>query len=154
MMKKLVQGFVVATLAVAASWGNAAERAAVDVSESTPVDATVQLSGGAIAAGIGYVWGEGSVAFGHAQHHFSMNGLSLIDVGATGITASGNVYHLEKLSDFDGNYVALSAGATIAGGADAVYLRNQHGVVIKLTTTAVGLRFNLAANGVNIALKD
>jgi len=49
--------------------------------------------------------------------------------------------------------VALSAGAAIAGGADAIYLENQHGVVIKLSTTAIGLRFNLAAGGVNIALK-
>jgi len=49
--------------------------------------------------------------------------------------ASGEVYHLKNLSDFDGNYVALSAGAAIAGGADAIYWENQHGVVIKLSTT-------------------
>jgi hypothetical protein len=50
--------------------------------------------------------------------------------------------------------MTLSVGAAIAGGADAVYLQNQHGVVIKLATTAIGLRFNLAAGGVNLALKS
>jgi hypothetical protein len=83
-----------------------------------------------------------------------LNGLSIVDVGASSISASGEVYHLNSLSDFDGNYVTLSAGATIAGGADAIYLQNQHGVVIKLATTAIGLRFNLAAGGVNLALKS
>ena len=66
----------------------------------------------------------------------------------------GNVYHLNKLSDFDGNYVALSAGATIAGGGNAVYLKNQNGVVIKVAATEIGLRFNLAASGVSITLQN
>jgi len=58
------------------------------------------------------------------------------------------------LSDFDGNYVSFSAGAAFVGGGNAVYLRNQNGVVIKLASTDTGLRFNLAASGVDIALKN
>jgi hypothetical protein len=46
--------------------------------------------------------------------------MSIVDVGATNITATGLVYHLKNVSDFAGNYVAVSAGLTIAGGGSAV----------------------------------
>ena len=60
---------------------------------------------------------------------------------------------LRALDDyFDGNYTAASAGLTVAGGGSAAILRNEHGVVIKLLSTTEGLRFNLAAEGVNIKL--
>ena len=42
----------------------------------------------------------------------------------------------------------------MAGGGTAVYLKNEHGVVIKLVSTEVGLKFNLSADGVHIALKS
>jgi hypothetical protein len=44
--------------------------------------------------------------------------------------------------------------STVAGGGTAVYLKNEHGVVIKLVSTEVGLKFNLSADGVHIALKS
>ena len=121
--------------------------------ESTAVG-SVEMSGGAVAAGIGYTWGNGSLTFGGEKHQFTIDGLSIVDVGASSISASGDVYNLNNLADFDGNYVAFTAGATVAGGADAVYLQNQHGVVIKLSGTEIGLRFSLSASGVNIALKS
>lgn len=124
------------------------------VSDSTPADGSVELSGGSVAAGIGYTWGDGTLTFNNHRHNFSIAGLSIVDVGASSYSASGNVYHLKKLSDFNGNYVALSAGATLAGGGNAVYLQNQNGVVIKVAATEIGLRFNLAGSGVNIALKN
>jgi hypothetical protein len=132
----------------------AGDDTATPLPDSNAADASLELTGGAVAAGIGYVWGDGSFTFRGQKHEFTLNGLSIVDVGASSISASGEVYHLNSLSDFDGNYVTLSAGATIAGGADAIYLQNQHGVVIKLATTAIGLRFNLAAGGVNLALKS
>jgi hypothetical protein len=85
---------------------------------------------------------------------FSIHGISVVDVGATNFTAAGNVYHLTKLSDFSGNYVAAGAGVTLAGGGTAVYLKNEHGVVIKLVATDVGLKFNLSADGVHVNLKS
>jgi hypothetical protein len=75
-------------------------------------------------------------------------------VGATNFTAAGHVYNLKKLSDFSGNYVAAGAGITIAGGGTATYLKNEHGVVIKLIATDVGLKFNLSADGVHVSLKS
>ncbi|HWS67987.1 MAG TPA: hypothetical protein VN325_34885 [Steroidobacteraceae bacterium] len=153
-MNRLVASLAVATFGAILPPAFAGDTSAPPVSDSTPADGGVELSGGAVAVGIGYTWGNGSLTFKNRKHNFSISGLSIIDVGASSYSASGNVYHLNKLSDFDGNYVALSAGATVAGGGNAVYLQNQNGVVIKVTATEIGLRFNLAASGVNVTLQN
>jgi hypothetical protein len=133
---------------------------AEDQGNSAPVaadaqpDATVVLNAGSVAAGIGYTWGKGDLTYNNQTHKFSISGVSIVDAGAANITATGSVYNLNKLSDFAGNYVAASAGLTIAGGGSAAYLKNEHGVVIKLLSTTVGLRFNLAASGVSVKLKS
>ena len=152
-MKRWIAGFAIATLTAGLPPAFANE-AAPAVSDSTAADGSVELTGGAVAAGIGYLWGDGTLTFRDRKQQFTVNGVSIVDAGASSISASGNVYHLNKLSDFPGNYVAFSAGAAVAGGADAVYLRNEHGVVIKLTPTEIGLRFDLGASGLNVAFKS
>jgi hypothetical protein len=118
----------------------------------TQPDGTVDFTGGSIAAGIGFSWGHGTLSFGGQSHAFKISGVSLVDVGAANIAASGKVYNLRNLADFNGNYVAVTAGMTVAGGGSAAYLKNEHGVVIKLHSTEAGLRFNLAADGIKVAL--
>ena len=124
------------------------------VANEAKPDATLTLKGGSVAAGIGYTWGRGELKYSDRSHPFSIKGVSLVDVGATDLRATGNVYHLTSVSDFSGNYVAAGAGITVAGGGTAVYLKNEHGVVIKLIATEVGLKFKLSADGVKITLKD
>ena len=126
----------------------------IPVASDTQPDANVVLSGGSVAAGIGYVWGKGQLTYHGSSHEFSISGVSIADAGVASISATGNVYNLNKVSDFAGDYVAVAAGITIAGGGSASYLRNEHGVIIKLIATSVGLRFNLSANGVNVKLKS
>jgi hypothetical protein len=116
--------------------------------------ATVDLTGGAVAAGIGYVWGNGNLIYKGKSHKFKLSGLSIVDVGIAHITASGVVYNLRDINDFNGNYIAVSAGLTVAGGGSAAVLRNEHGVVIKLLSTSEGLRFNLSGDGVGIKLQS
>jgi hypothetical protein len=124
------------------------------VASDAKPDGTVVLSGGSVAAGVGYVWGHGALHYQSGDHDFSISGVSIADAGAANISASGTVYNLKNLSDFAGNYAAVAAGLTIGGGGSASYLRNEHGVVIKLVSTTVGLRFNLSANGVHVTLKS
>jgi hypothetical protein len=118
---------------------------------STP-DATVKLSGGEVALGIGYSWGHGTVTYDGMPHPFNISGLSIVNVGATSVSAVGDVYHLKKLQDFAGTYAAFSAGATFGGGGSITWLRNENGVVIKLTSTTEGLNFKLSGNGVKVTL--
>jgi hypothetical protein len=117
-------------------------------------DATLTLSGGSVAAGIGYTWGHGELKTADQSQKFSIKGVSIVDVGATGFDANGNVYNLKTLADFSGNYVAAGAGVAVVNGVTAVYLRNEHGVVIKLIANTKGIKFNLSADGVRIALKS
>ncbi len=113
---------------------------------------TVTFTGGAVALGIGFQWGSGTLTYNGATYPFRVSGLSVIDVGASRISATGRVRNLRNLADFNGNYVAATASATVAGGAGATALRNQNGVIIDGISTSQGLRFTLAAGGVNIAL--
>jgi Cu/Ag efflux protein CusF len=117
-------------------------------------DATLQLSGGSVAVGVGYSWASGTLTYKGKKYEVGVNGLSVGDVGVTKAEASGSVYHLAKLSDFDGNYTAAGAGATVAGGASASIMKNQNGVEIRLVSTNQGLKFTFAASGVAMKIKN
>ena len=106
-----------------------------------------------MAVGIGYSWGSGTLTYQGKEYPFSVEGLSVGEVGAASITASGDVYNLKTLDDFNGNYVAATAQATVGGGAGATAMQNQKSVVLKVVSTTQGLDFKFAADGVKITLK-
>jgi hypothetical protein len=124
----------------------------VQAEEQKP-DATLKLSGGSVAAGIGYSWGGGTLTYQGKDYPVSVSGLSVGDVGVTSLDASGSVYNLKSLADFDGNYTAAGAGATLAGGGSAVAMRNQNGVTVNLVSTTQGVKFTLGAGGVSMKIK-
>jgi hypothetical protein len=116
------------------------------------LDGTVKLSGGLLAAGVGYRWGHGTLSYQGRQFNFCIRGLSIGDVGIAHLTAQGAVYDLKSLDDFSGNYFALSGGFALALGESAAIMKNQRGVMMEIELQEVGLRFNLAATGVKIAM--
>ncbi|CAH2600083.1 conserved protein of unknown function [Rhodovastum atsumiense] len=118
----------------------------------TSTEGTVSFTGGAVALGVGFQWGSGTLTYRGQQYPFSMRGLSVVDVGASRATGTGSVRNLRNLADFNGNYVAVTAGATAAGGGSVGTLRNQNGVTIDNIATSQGLRLTLAPSGVNITL--
>jgi hypothetical protein len=115
-------------------------------------DATVTLSEGTVALGIGFSWGKGTLAYQGKDYPVKVVGLSVGEVGVDRATAVGNVYNLKKLADFDGNYVAGGAAATIAGGAGITAMKNQNGVVIELKSTTQGASLKLAAEGLKLSV--
>jgi hypothetical protein len=122
------------------------------LAKDTP-SATLTLKGGAVAVGIGYSWGGGTLHFKGKDYPLKVDGLSVVDIGASKYTASGAVYHLTNVSDIEGVYAAASAGATVAGGASVSSMKNDKGVVVTLKSTRAGLQFTLAPKGVTIKLK-
>jgi hypothetical protein len=116
-------------------------------------DATLKLSAGSVAAGIGISWGSGTLTYKGHHYPISVNGLSIGDVGIANIEASGKVYNLKHLDDFNGNYTGITAGAAVAGGDSATTLRNQNGVSVDLAATTQGVKFSLAADGVDMKIK-
>jgi hypothetical protein len=114
--------------------------------------ATIELSGGSVAAGIGYTWGNGTLIFEGKKYPIRIQGLSVVHIGASDYTASGTVYNLKKLSDINGVYTAVSAGAALAGGASATAMENSHGVVIQMVATHAGVNLSLGPKGMVINL--
>ncbi|HVO23430.1 MAG TPA: hypothetical protein VMW56_07360 [Candidatus Margulisiibacteriota bacterium] len=121
--------------------------------EETP-DATVKFSGGSVGIGIGFSWGSGVLTYKGKDYPFSVSGLSAGDIGASSTEASGDVYGLKKLEDFNGNYTSTSAGAAVGGGGGAATMRNQNGVSMHLVATARGVKLRAAVDGVKIQLKQ
>jgi hypothetical protein len=115
--------------------------------------ATLKLSEGQVAVGIGWSWGKGVLTFKGKEHPFKVDGLSVGDVGITKAEAVGSVYHLKKLSDFNGTYAAAAAEATLGGGEGVTTMKNQNGVVINLKSTTQGVNIKLAPEGVKLTLK-
>jgi hypothetical protein len=123
--------------------------------QETP-DATLQLSGGSFAVGIGFSWGKGTLTYKGKDYPVSVNGLSLGKVGITGASAYGEVYNLKKLQDFNGHYHAGGAGrrgVTLASGQKATAMTNQAGVRVLLAATQRGVDVNLSGAGVDMKIK-
>jgi hypothetical protein len=149
--------FKVATIAVsgmAALAGCASQPAPAPPTTANlnPTEGTISFTGGAVALGVGFQWGNGTLTYQGRQYPFRMDGLSVVDIGVTRVTGRGTVHNLRNVADFNGNYVSISAGATIAGGGSVTSLRNQNGVVIDGVSTAQGVRLTLAPGGVNVRL--
>src|SRR5262249_18188552 len=121
--------------------------------EDVPVG-TLELKGGSVAAGVGFSWGSGTLTYKGKHYPVSAVGFDVGDVGITDITASANVYNLEKLEDFDGNHTRVGAGAGAAGGGSAVAMQNQTGVKVDLVSTTQGVKIALAVGGVKMKIKQ
>ncbi len=143
MMKTLLVAFVMTAVLGLTSFA---------VAEDEKPDGTLSFSGGSVALGIGFSWGGGELTYKGEKHAFSTKGLSVVDVGITSADASGQVYNLKKLEDFPGNYTAVSAGATAAGGGGVARMKNQNGVVIAAKSTTQGASLSLAVEGVKVTL--
>ena len=146
-MRRLVIEVVAVGSLVAALAGLAA-------AQGKEAKVTLALSEGSVAAGIGFSWGKGALSYGGKTYRVTVQGLSVGEVGVTRATAKGDVSNLAKLEDFSGNYVAVGAGATAAGGAGVTVMRNQNGVVIEMTSTTQGASLRLGAEGLRLTLAD
>ncbi len=118
-----------------------------------PWDGLIELSSGSVAAGIGFSWGGGKLIQAGKEYPLKVDGLSVGSVGITKANAYGKVYKLKKLTDINGTYTAIGAGATVIGGGSAITMKNSKGVIIDLYTTTEGVNLSLGGAGVKIELK-
>lgn len=78
----------------------------------------------------------------------------MVDVGVTKIEASGYVYNLDTLADFAGDYARTDAGITMVGGGSAALLKNNKGVLIRMTSKEAGFKLKLAPGGLKIDIVE
>ncbi len=75
--------------------------------------------------------GGGNLRYGGKTYPFSIGGLGVGGFGISKIEATGEVYNLKRLSDFDGAYGQARAGIVAAGlSKGSLWLENTQGVYI------------------------
>ena len=119
-------------------------------------DATLRLSGGSFALGIGFRWGSGTLTYKGKDYPVKVNGLSIGKVGMTGVSAIGEVFNLKHLQDFNGHYnvgAEGTRGVTIAKGKAGTLMSNQAGVIVRLAATQTGLDVNATGGGVDMQIQ-
>ena len=119
-------------------------------------DATLRLSGGSFALGIGFRWGSGTLTYKGKDYPVKVNGLSIGKVGMTGVSAYGEVFNLKHLQDFNGHYnvgAEGTRGVTIAKGKAGSIMTNQAGVIVRLAATQTGLDVNATGGGVEMQIQ-
>jgi hypothetical protein len=116
-------------------------------------DATLKLTEGQVALGIGWSWGKGVLTYKGKEYPFKVDGITVGDIGVTKAEAEGKVYNLKKLSDIEGSFTSAGAEATLGLGAGATAMKNDAGVVIHLFPKTKGANLKLAGGGVKITLE-
>lgn len=140
----------IASLALASPLAPAT--AAPDPGARGAPDGTVAITAKAAAMGVGYTWGDGVLHYRGRDHHFAVQGVTVADVGFAEITGHGRVYGLHRLSDFTGTYAAATGEATLGRGLGGQYLRNDHGVVLRVDEVTKGARLSGSADGIRLTL--
>jgi hypothetical protein len=114
--------------------------------------ATLRLETKEVSAGVGWSWGGGTITYKGQKHHFKIDGLTVASVGASKADATGYVYGLKKLSDFEGTYAAVAASGTVGGGKGIATMKNQNGVRLTIHTTSAGLQVTAGPEGMKVTL--
>ena len=110
--------------------------------EASDLSGTITVTAPSVAAGIGWSWGNGTLTLlDGSEHRCKGSGLDVIAVGITQATGVGNVYHLKKLEDCEGQDIKAATGVAVGGGVGATSLRNNTGVIINLTSVGQGMDF-------------
>lgn len=150
--------FAVASLqpAFAADEGEQApaggDEAAVET--SGPPSATLEVASEEMRLIMGGTAGKGVLHFNGTDYPFTYKSASA-GVGAKMVkemSATGEVFGLKQIEDFEGQYAAASSAA-MAGASDfAVTYRNDKGVVVKLKGSVEGVGLSMGAGVATIKL--
>lgn len=112
---------------------------------------TVSINETQFALIIGGSTGGGVLTYQGKKYPFKIGGMSLgANVGASKLAASGEVYDLTDVSKFPGTFTKLESSITLGGGVGGTILKNENGVIMRLTSTSEGLQLNLSASGVSV----
>jgi hypothetical protein len=118
-------------------------------------DGTVAIQETDFAVILGGSVGGGKLTYQGKTYEFKIGGLTAgANVGVTKVSAVGDVYDLKDVSKFPGMYTKFDVGAGFAAAAGALYLKNENGVVMKLTSRGGGFQLNVgSASGVKVTMK-
>lgn len=88
--------------------------------------------------------GSGTLIFKRKKYRFKISGVSAgLNVGASKMTAVGEVFDMKDVSKFPGTYTQLDASVALGGGVGGRQLKNENGVIMILRSRTQGLALNL-----------
>lgn len=115
---------------------------------------TVTINQTQIAFIVSGALGGGQLVFDGKTYPFEIAGLGAGGFGASSIEATGTVYNLTNLSDFEGLYGQARAGlAIIDKSVGHMWLENASGVYLSLKAKREGLILAVGADAIGIELK-
>ena len=99
--------------------------------------------------------GSGTLTFQGKEHPFKLKGLSVgANVGASKMSAAGEVYDMTKISQFPGTYTKLDASVALGGGMGGLRLKNENGVIMVLHSRTEGVDINLGSmSGMTVTME-
>ena len=91
--------------------------------KSRKPNATLRLSGGSVAAGVGVDWASGTLTYQGKHYPVSVKGLSVGDVGVTSIEASGKNFQAGPWGKAKMAVQCVAVGAVMLAGAGVGFVR-------------------------------
>ncbi len=122
--------------------------------ESRVPSATVSIDQVRVAFLISGQMGGGTLHYKGKNYDFKIGGLGVGGIGVASIEATGQVYDLKKVSDFQGAYAQARAGIVIVdkGMEGGLWLENTSGVVMHLNPKRKGIALTLGADVILVEL--
>jgi hypothetical protein len=93
--------------------------------------------------------GNGTVFFNGRSWPFSIGGLGVEGSSIAILRTTGQVYDLQDLAKFPGNYWK----APSAGAAPGLWLRNEHGTLMRIAAPPGGRLPDIGLDGVRVILQ-
>ncbi len=117
-------------------------------------DATIEMQEVQVAYIGSGAGGGGTLTYRGQTYPFTIGGLGVGGIGASTISAWGEVYKLNSLAQFPGAYAQGRYGFAIGNmsGGD-LWLQNQSGVIIHLQARREGLMLSLGGDAVVISMQ-
>jgi hypothetical protein len=102
---------------------------------------------------IGVGGGSGVLHYHGRNYPLRLGGIGIGSLGVASVSLAGNASNLRSPSDIAGTYGAAGAGATFVGGGQVATLRNEKGVVLRLSGPQIGFQVSLGLAGMTIAMQ-
>jgi hypothetical protein len=97
--------------------------------------------------------GGGTLYYRGRSYPFKLGGLGIGGFGISTLDATGGVYNLRSLQDFEGVYGQARIGWAVGEhGKGDMWLQNSNGVYLRLKARRRGLALSLGADGMVVQL--
>ncbi len=99
--------------------------------------------------------GGGTLTFHGKKYPFKLKGLSTgLNVGVSKMSAVGEAYDLQKVSQFPGTFTKFEASVALGGGVGGLRSQNENGVIMNLRSRTKGLDLNLGnVTGITVTME-